>query len=131
MTDSNNYTVLIVEDTVELANMTRAVLKRFGFQTHHVEEAETALVYLQDTIPDLILLDLNLPGMNGWDFLQQAVELYGDDAFKVIVTTAYGDNANRLVGKMRAVQRYMVKPYSPSELIAAVREALQIEQPSG
>jgi CheY-like chemotaxis protein len=100
------------------------MLKRFDYVTHHVEDGEDAVTYLQDHAPALILLDLNLPGMSGWDVLEHLVEIHGENTIPVIVTTAYSDSANRVIGKLQQVYKYLVKPFSPDELRDVVEEAL-------
>jgi len=127
-TSHNEYYILIVEDTAEFARLTMLTLKRFGFTAEHAKDAEVALDMMDARRPGVVLLDLNLPGMSGWELLQEMSKRYGEGQIPVIVTTAYGDNANRVIGKLQAVQRYLVKPFTPQELVHAVEIALGIEQ---
>jgi len=125
MSDSrSNYEILVVEDTPEMAQLTLLSLERGGFKGIHAEDGETAMKYLEDTKPDLILLDLNLPGVSGWDVMKYIVEHHGTGTIPVIVTTAYGDSTNKVIGKLQNVYKYLVKPFKPTELIATVEEAL-------
>jgi CheY-like chemotaxis protein len=116
--------ILIVEDTPEFAKLTQLTLKRIGLTSYHVIDGENAVEYLQQRRPDLVLLDLNLPGMSGWQVLDQIIALYGEQTIPVIVTTAYSDGANRVIGKLQNVYKYMIKPFQPRELIQVVQEAL-------
>lgn len=116
--------VLIVEDTPEFARLTQLTLKRIGLSSHHAMDGENAVDYLQKHRPDLVLLDLNLPGMSGWQVLDQIIALYGERTIPVIVTTAYSDGANRVIGKLQNVYKYMIKPFQPRELILVVQQAL-------
>lgn len=124
-----DFEILVVEDTPAMAQLTMLTLQRGGFQAIHVEDGETAIDFLQDKIPDLILLDLNLPGLSGWDVMEFLVNTHGSGRVNVIVTTAYGDSANRVIGKLQDVYRYMVKPFKPLDLIATVEGALGISPP--
>jgi len=122
---------LIVEDTHDVAGIMELTLKRLDIATYRAIDGPAALRFLEqhtDELPDLILLDIGLPGMSGWDVLEIVKHTYPDAAFRVIVMTAFNDPANRLVGKLQGrVVRYMTKPFEVSELTAAVREALGLE----
>lgn len=123
--DRNQYGILLVEDTPEMADLTLLTLKRAGFGAYHVSDGDEAIEFLSQYRPDLVLLDLNLPGKSGWQVLEFMVERHGN-TIPVIVTTAMGDSANRVIGKLQDVVRYLVKPFPPSELTRAVEEALGI-----
>jgi two-component system nitrogen regulation response regulator GlnG len=78
-------------------------------------------------MPDILLLDINMPGMSGWQVLETVKERYPDFAFPVIVLTALTDPANRLIGKLQQhVVRYMTKPFELDDLADTVRQALGI-----
>lgn len=128
MTDNrSDYTILVVEDTELLAQLIIDSLKHAGFQAVHAIDGEAALEYLATTTPDLMLLDLNLPGLSGWDVMKHMVAEKGEDAVPVIVTTAYGDPANRVIGKLQHVKDYLVKPFEVPALIRTVEEVLGLE----
>jgi len=117
----------MVEDTLEYAQLNMMVLKRQGFNVYHAQDGENAIEYLNKIKPDLILLDLNLPHVSGWDVLSYCNKVYGEGETRVIVTSAYSDSANRIVGKLQDVYRYLVKPFTPQDLVRAVDNALGIE----
>jgi DNA-binding response OmpR family regulator len=122
---------LIVEDTYDVARIMELTLNHLGIGTFRAIDGPAALSFLEnhtDELPDLILLDIGLPGMSGWEVLEVIKNTYPESAFRVIVMTAFNDPANRLVGKLQSrVARYMTKPFEVSELTAAVRETLNLE----
>ncbi len=124
----SNFNVLLVEDTIILAQMVMEALKRIPeLSTHHAASGFAAVEYLEDNKPDLILLDLNIPGKSGWQVMEFLKSKYGEGNIKVIVMTAQSDSANKLVGKLQGVERYLVKPIAPRDMIATIREVLEIE----
>lgn len=118
--------VMIVEDTMELAEVIQATLERMSMTTYHESHGNKALERLRQIDPDVVLLDIHLPDMTGWKILDAIKEKYGD-ALKspvVIVITAYGDPANRLVGKLQGVHSYLIKPFTSDEIEKVVTQAL-------
>ncbi len=125
--DAKPPLVLIVEDSVELAQVSEIALSRLGLKTMHAVNGRRALEMLADQTPDLMLLDIGLPGMNGWEVLERIKLDESALEFPIIVLTAAGDPVNRLIGKLQErVKRYIVKPYSVDELKQAVREVLDL-----
>lgn len=117
--------VLIVEDTIELAEVIQATLERMNITALHETHGQRALNALDDLKPDLVLLDISLPDMTGWKILDTLKERYGEDNLPlVIVITAYGDPANRLVGKLQGVYSYLIKPFTADEVEQLVSQAL-------
>jgi len=124
LSELNSHVILIVEDAVELAQIAQIALHRMGLATYHAPNGQRALDFLASNRPDLMLLDIGLPGMSGWDVLE-AIKSNEDADFPIIILTAAGDPVNRLIGRLQErVIRYMVKPFSVDELSRAVREAL-------
>lgn len=121
-------TVLLVEDSDEFAAIVRETLRRIKVDVAHAQDGRMAKEYLRTNVPDVILLDLNLPDMTGWNILDQAKLQFGDvpkaKQPRIIILTAYNDPANRLVGKLQDVFRFLVKTTTPLELQKVVREAL-------
>jgi two-component system response regulator AdeR len=125
--DAKQPLVLIVEDAVELAQISQIALSRLGLKTIHAANGQRALEMLAEHHPDLMLLDIGLPGMNGWEVLERIKLDESAPEFPIIVLTAAGDPVNRLIGKLQErVKRYIVKPYSVDELKQAVREVLEL-----
>ena len=128
MTNTLDLDVLIVEDTQDIANMLQISLRQIGIDASLAKNGQIALDYLDHTEPDLILLDLNLPVVNGWQVLEYAKKLYGEHSIRVIVTTANTDDINRLVGKMQYVSSYIQKPFTIDSIIEVVREVMELDK---
>lgn len=120
--------ILIIEDTIEFARLTQLMLKRFGYESHHAADGEAAVEFCEAQRPDVVLVDLNLPGMSGWQVLERMSEMFGEGTVPVIITSAYSDSANRTVGKLQGVYKYLVKPINPKNLVETVKEALGITE---
>lgn len=121
-------TALIVEDTIELAEVIETTLRRMGMVTARESHGGRAFERYTEILPDLILLDLGLPDITGWKVLDSIKELTRQEGAKmpmVIVITAMDDAANRVVGKLQGVRSYLVKPFTVTQLEAAVRLALE------
>lgn len=121
--------VMIVEDTTELAEVIQATLERMNMQTYHETHGNRAVERLQNIDPDVVLLDIHLPDMTGWKILDAIKEKYGEDNASgqspvIVVITAYGDPANRLVGKLQGVHSYLIKPFTSDEIERVVTQAL-------
>lgn len=118
---------LIVEDTPDMAAIMEMALDRVGVAHHHVDDGPSALAFLETRTPDLLLLDIGLPGMSGWRVLEAIQDRFPDTIYPVIVLTAFDDPANKLVGRLQErVVRYITKPFLPSVLSDAVRETLRL-----
>ena len=126
MADAYSPLVMIVEDTQYIGELAALILKRIGLEAELCLTAEDAIRYMEDVaLPDLIVLDIGMPGMSGWEFLD-IIKAYQDTkTIPVIVTTAYSDAANRLIGRLREVDRYLTKPYKPNELQSIVSQILK------
>jgi DNA-binding response OmpR family regulator len=125
-TQSDARRVLVVEDTVELAEVIQATLERQGMIAFTETHGQRALKRFEDIDPDLVLLDINLPDTIGWkvlDSIKDYRRTYHRPA--VIVITAYGDPANRLMGKLQDVDAYLLKPFTPAEVEQTVQEVFE------
>lgn len=120
--------VLLVEDTDDYAVMVRETLRRIPVDILHARNGRQAGEMLSENNPDVIVLDIGLPDMTGWNILDLFKERFEqmppEQRPRVVVLTAYSDAANRLIGKFQHIFRFMVKTATPSELQAAVREAI-------
>jgi DNA-binding response OmpR family regulator len=123
----SEYFALIAEDNMDIAGLMQLTLARSDIDSHHASNGILALEFLASRMPDILLLDINMPGKNGWQVLEEVKERYPHSTFPVIVLTAFDDQANKLIGKLQArVFRYLTKPFDPRELEATVKEALGI-----
>lgn len=118
-------TVLIIEDTTELAEVIQATLERMDIVTAHETHGTKGIARFEHFQPDVVLLDIGLPDMSGWKFLETVKEQHRDKMPVIIVITAYGDPANRLVGKLQGVHDYLIKPFTSDEVERVVMAALR------
>jgi CheY-like chemotaxis protein len=123
-TAGRSPSVLIIEDTTELAEVIQATLERMNMVTAHETHGSKGLARFNQLKPDIVLLDIGLPDMTGWKFLEAIKETHKDKLPIVIVITAYGDPANRLVAKFQGVYDYLIKPFTSSEVERVVSGAL-------
>ncbi len=131
---SYNKPVLIVEDTVELAEVIEATLENMGLDVMTAAHGEIGLDKYRSSKPEIILLDIGLPDMTGWKFLDAIKEMKAKKQISqmptIIVITAYDDAANRLVGKLQGIHSYLVKPFTPDFVEQLVTMAINGEKPS-
>jgi DNA-binding response OmpR family regulator len=111
-------TILVVEDDPNIAKLIRDYLMQAGFRPLVATDGERALALADEAGPDLVVLDLGLPGRDGLDVMR---ELRRDSAVPIIVVTARGEETDRIVGLELGADDYVVKPFSPKELVARVR----------
>ncbi|NWG15700.1 MAG: response regulator [Chloroflexi bacterium] len=116
--------ILIIEDTTELGEIIQATLENMNMKTVHETHGAKALSRFDEMLPDVVLLDIGLPDMTGWKFLETIKEKHKDRMPIIIVITAYGDPANRLVGKLQGVFDYLIKPFTAGDVEKVVSRAL-------
>jgi two-component system phosphate regulon response regulator PhoB len=117
--------ILIVEDEVSIRDMVALALRKADMLPVHAGDARAAQLAIADAVPDLILLDWMLPGMNG---LELARRLTGEDLTRdvpIIMLTARGEEMDRVSGLEAGVDDYVVKPFSTRELVARVKAVLR------
>ena len=114
--------ILVVEDEMKIARLVRDYLEHAGFEVFVAGNGEAALASARGSKPDLIVLDLGLPGRDGLDVTR---ELRRSSNVPIVMLTARGDEADRIVGLELGADDYIVKPFSPKELIARVRAVLR------
>jgi len=111
-------TILVVDDEAAIVRLVRDYLEQAGFHVVVASDGDEALRRTQEHKPDLIVLDLGLPRRDGLDVTR---ELRRTSDVPIIVLTARGDEADRIVGLELGADDYVVKPFSPKELVARVR----------
>jgi len=114
--------ILIVEDEAKIVRTLRLYLQQAGFDVVAVPDGSQAIPAFRSERPDLVLLDLNLPGQDGLDVCRA---LRRDANVPVIMITARIDEADRLIGLELGADDYIVKPFSPREVVARVRAVLR------
>ena len=121
-TRSETQHILVVEDDRHTADMVQSLLESAGFDTQAVATGGTALDYLAASPPDLILLDMDLPDMNGMEVLRQV----RDRSFiPMIVFSGYGRDHDKVQALEAGADDYLGKPFSPEELIARIQALLR------
>jgi two-component system alkaline phosphatase synthesis response regulator PhoP len=115
-------TVLVVDDEPEIARLVRDYLQHGGFAVLSAADGETALELARTRQPDLVVLDLGLPGIDG---LEVTRSLRHQGGVPIIMLTARDDESDRLVGLELGADDYVAKPFSPKELVARVRAVLR------
>ncbi len=120
-----NETILVVDDEPQIVKQARDYLAQGGFRVVSAGDGTTALAQARAERPDLIVLDLNLPGMDGLDVCRA---LRRESAVPIIMLTARVDETDRLIGLELGADDYIPKPFSPRELVARVRAVLRRAQ---
>jgi DNA-binding response OmpR family regulator len=115
--------ILLVEDNVDLAFGLRATLEFEGYEVHVVSDGRDACDRVTELEPDLVLLDLMLPGLDGYEVLSRLRK--AGNRTPVLVLTARGEEADVLTGFDRGADDYVTKPFSTAELLARVRAVLR------
>jgi two-component system alkaline phosphatase synthesis response regulator PhoP len=117
--------ILVVEDEEDILELVSFNLKKEGYKVKGVTSGEEALIEVRRKIPGLIILDLMLPGVNGFDVCKS---LKGDPKTKavpIVILTARSEEADIVIGLELGADDYLTKPFSPRELIARVRAILR------
>jgi two-component system response regulator VicR len=129
MTETNTKMILCIEDEQEMIDLIRLILSRRGFEIRGANGGKEGLAIIRKEHPDLVLLDLMMPEMDGWEVYQQ---MKADDATKnipVIVVTAKAQSIDKVLGlHIAKVDDYIAKPFSPQELLNSVDTVLGRKQ---
>jgi DNA-binding response OmpR family regulator len=115
-------TILVVDDEPKIATLARDYLEHAGFAVLTAADGLSALATFRQRRPDLIVLDLGLPGLDGLDVTR---ELRRDSTVPIIMLTARDDELDKLLGLELGADDYLTKPFSPRELVARVRAVLR------
>lgn len=115
-------TILVVEDEASIQNVIRTYLEHEKFRVICVDNGRDALALAREQQPDLVILDLNLPGIDG---MEVASRLRQESDVYILMLTARSDETDRVVGLRIGADDYLTKPFSPRELVARVQAILR------
>jgi DNA-binding response OmpR family regulator len=118
----NGASILLVEDEPSIREVVTLYLERAGYQVTAVADGKTALEHLDQQLPDLLVLDLMLPGVDGYE-ITQWLRSYSE--LPIIMITARREVSDRIAGLEMGADDYVIKPFSPQELISRVRAVLR------
>jgi two-component system response regulator VicR len=118
--------ILYIEDEQEMIDLVSLILNRKGFEVRGAAGGQVGLDSIQADAPDLVLLDLMMPDMDGWEVYQQMKASESTKDIPVIVITAKAQNIDKVLGiHIAKVDDYISKPFSPQQLIDSVEKVLK------
>lgn len=125
MSNQSAKRILCVEDEPEMIDLIRLILGRRGFDVKGATGGKEGLRMVREELPDLVLLDLMMPDMDGWEVYQQMKADEKTRDIPVIVVTAKAQNIDRVLGiHIAKVDDYITKPFSPQDLLNSVEKVL-------
>jgi two-component system response regulator VicR len=129
MTEKSSKMILCIEDEQEMIDLMRLILNRRGFEIRGANGGKEGLEIIRNDHPDLVLLDLMMPDMDGWEVYQQMKSDETTRNIPVIVVTARAQSIEKVLGlHIAKVDDYIVKPFSPQELLTSVDKVLKRKQ---
>jgi two-component system, OmpR family, response regulator VicR len=124
----SSWRVVYVEDEQEMVDLVRLILAHKGFEVIGANGGREGLQTIQRELPDLVLLDLMMPDMDGWDVFQQMKADEKTREIPVIVVTAKAQNIDKVLGlHIAKVDDYIAKPFSPHELVESVEKVFALK----
>jgi len=120
-------TILVVDDEHHIVELAQIYLEQAGFSVESAEDGQEALTRARHLRPALLVLDLMLPGLDGWEVCRR---LRSESDVPIIMLTARSDEVDRIVGLELGADDYVTKPFNPRELVARVRAVLRRYQKS-
>ena len=125
MVNSSAVKVVCIEDEREMIDLVQLILTRRGYEVHGALGGREGLALIEAVQPDLVLLDLMMPDMDGWEVYQQMKANEHMKSIPVIIVTAKAQSIDKVLGlHIAKVEDYITKPFGPSELLAAVTRVL-------
>lgn len=117
--------LLVVDDEPNLLRAVAAVLRGEGFDVSTARNAREALLMVAESLPDLIVSDVRMPGMDGYAFARQLRQSPHSALIPIVFLTAKDETEDRVEGFRAGVDVYLTKPFEPDELVAVIRNILQ------
>ena len=129
MNDTNTKQILCIEDEPEMIDLIRLILGRRGFEVVGAAGGKEGLEKLREQPPELVLLDLMMPDMDGWEVYQQMKADEKTKDIPVIVVTAKAQSIDKVLGlHIAKVDDYIAKPFSPQDLLNSVEKVLNAKK---
>jgi len=116
--------ILIVDDDPHIRKLLQVILAEEGFTILEAQDGKDALSLLDSEKVDLIILDIMMPNMDGWDLCEN-IRAYYSDSLPILMLTAKGETAQKVKGFNLGADDYLVKPFHPAELIARIKALLK------
>jgi DNA-binding response OmpR family regulator len=126
--DAHGATIVVVEDDPSIADLLDLYLRREGHQVYLAADGERGLEVVRDRRPDVVILDVGLPGVDGLEVCRRIRA--DDDAVAIIFLTARDDEVDRVLGLELGADDYVTKPFSPREMVARVKARLRRPAPA-
>ena len=122
---SNTIKIVCIEDEREMIELVKLILNRKGYEIHAAEGGQKGLALIRDVKSDLVLLDLMMPDMDGWEVYQQMKADESISHIPVIIVTAKAQSIDKILGlHIAKVNDYITKPFGPSELTQSIENVL-------
>ncbi len=118
----NGNRILVVDDEENILSLVRMYLERDNFEVSEAVDGRTALRKIRDDTPDLVVLDIMLPGVDGFEICRQ---VRSESDVPILMLTARDDDIDRIVGLELGADDYLTKPFNPRELVARVKAILR------
>ncbi|MBK8987997.1 MAG: response regulator transcription factor [Chloroflexi bacterium] len=115
-------TILVVDDEANIRDLARLYLQKDGYRVDTVNNGRDALAYIKQTPPSLVVLDLMLPEVDGWEVCRR---VRAESTLPILMLTARDDDIDKIVGLEMGADDYLTKPFNPRELVARVRAILR------
>jgi DNA-binding response OmpR family regulator len=128
--EKSSKSIVYFEDDKDMVELVRIILSRADFLVEGVGEGQSGINLVKRTQPDVVLLDLMLPDMDGWEIFQQLKKDEATKSIPVIIVTAKSQSVDKVLGiEIDQVDEYITKPFRPDELIERVNSVLIHKKP--
>jgi DNA-binding response OmpR family regulator len=122
----NDYRIMVVDDDFNINQLIKLYLEKEGFHVESFQDGRQALKAFRDNPPNLVVLDLMLPGVDGWEICREIRKI---SDIPIIMLTAKGETFDKVLGLELGADDYMVKPFDPKELVARIKAVLRRHKP--
>ena len=115
---SRRLRILIADDERDAVVTLAALLSEAGHEVRELYRGDAVVYHVRDFAPDVVLLDIAMPGLNGYDAAKGLRDVFGDQCPVLIAVTAWAKGTHRMHGKIAGFTKYVTKPYDPAALVA-------------